>query len=81
MHMQSMISDLAWHQAGMSHRADQVAPSLAGDPAIDAVVSGAVLVACAFRMRDEAGLIAALRTLAGAVDRLEAEGEGADAAP
>ncbi len=38
---------------------------------LEPVVSAATLVTVAFRMRDEAGLVAALRVLAGAVDTLE----------
>lgn len=35
------------------------------------VVTAAVLTCCAFRMRDEAGLVEALRALSQAVDALE----------
>ena len=42
------------------------------DPAMEAVVTAAVLVSTAFRMRDEDGLGASLRELAKAVTALEA---------
>ncbi|MCS6878619.1 MAG: hypothetical protein RMK73_08770 [Geminicoccaceae bacterium] len=38
---------------------------------LEPVVSAATLVTVAFRMRDEAGLVAALRVLAQAIDQLE----------
>ncbi|MGF1476425.1 MAG: hypothetical protein ACFB6S_12750 [Geminicoccaceae bacterium] len=44
---------------------------LARDETSEGVVSAAVLTATAFRLRDERGLIAALRQLVAAVDRLE----------
>lgn len=47
--------------------------------AVDPVVSAAVLVASAFRLRDESGLIATLRLLANAVAAWEA-GQAADGA-
>lgn len=44
---------------------------------LEPVVTAATLVTVAFRMRDEAGLVAALRGLTQAVDELErARGEG-----
>lgn len=43
--------------------------------ATDPVVSAAVLVAAAFRLRDEAGLIATLRLLTEAVTAMEARQE------
>jgi hypothetical protein len=72
MNVQPLIGDVTWqHMAGLG------APSLAGpvpaspDPLTDAVVTGAVIVACAFRLRDELGLIAALRQLTQAVHAME----------
>ena len=44
----------------------------------EGVLTAAVLVSAAFRLRDERGLLAALRTLVGAVDRWEfRQGHGA----
>lgn len=43
--------------------------------ALDGVVSAALLTATAFRLRDEAGLIRALRALVAAVDTLEHDGD------
>lgn len=46
-------------------------PAAAGDSPVDPVITAAVLVTCAFRLRDEPGLIAALRALAIAVEAME----------
>ena len=49
--------------------ADTVAQGESGE--VDAVVSAAVLATLAFRLKDERGLMAAMRQLATAVDALE----------
>lgn len=78
MHLQPLIGDMAWqHAAGIpantfTPRESETAGS---DPLVEAIVSGAVMVTSAFRMRDEAGLIAALRALASAVLGLERAAE------
>jgi hypothetical protein len=48
-------------------------PAAAEGAALESVVSAAVLVTTAFRLRDEDGLIGTLRLLTAAVDALEAE--------
>jgi hypothetical protein len=48
---------------------------------LEAVVGTAVLVATAFRLRDEDALVMTLRRLADAVDALEAEAEAAAETP
>jgi hypothetical protein len=66
--------DLEGHEQGAAGRADP-----AGLPErmreelreLEPVVSAATLVSVAFRMRDEGGLVAALRNLAQAIDELE----------
>lgn len=78
MHLQPLITDLAWqHAAGTPANTftprDSVTPG--SDPVVEAVISSAVIVASAFRMRDEEGLIAALRALAGAVVGMERAAE------
>lgn len=47
-------------------------------PERESVIGAAIMVATAFRMRDESGLIAALRLLTDVVDELE-QAEPADA--
>jgi hypothetical protein len=77
MHAQPLISDLVLSAAtGLSAANSDTAalPDLSGDPLIESVVTAAVLVTCAFRLRDEAGLVAALRALTTAVDAMEARG-------
>lgn len=54
--------------------ADEGAAAMAGSP-LESVVSAAVLVATAFRLRDEDALILTLRRLTDAVDALEIEAE------
>lgn len=46
-------------------------PAALGESPVDPVITAAVLVTCAFRLRDEPGLIAALRALAIAVEAME----------
>jgi hypothetical protein len=46
-------------------------PEAVGESPLDPVITAAVLVTCAFRLRDEPGLIAALRSLAIAVEAME----------
>ena len=48
---------------------------------LESVVGTAVLVATAFRLRDEDALVMTLRRLADAVDALEAEAEAAAQSP
>jgi hypothetical protein len=55
---------------------DEVLAKALGDPRLENVVGAAVLVATAFRLRDEDALILTLRRLTDAVDALE---EAADA--
>lgn len=52
--------------------ARQAVPAETDQGALDAIVSAAVLVASAFRLRDEGGLIATLRLLTDAVAAWEA---------
>lgn len=74
MNLQPLIGEMAWqHVGGMG--APCMAGATAPDPRTDAVVTGAVMVACAFRLRDEVGLIAALRELTKAVDAMERGGD------
>ena len=74
MHLQPLIGDLTW-QSLAEAPANAFTPchstTFGSDPAIEAVVGGAVMVACAFRLRDEAGLVAALRVLTEAVAGME----------
>jgi hypothetical protein len=49
-----------------------------GESRIENVVGAALLVATAFRLRDEEALILTLRRLTDAVDALEAEAEAAE---
>ena len=49
------------------------AAAASGDPRLEQLVGAAVLVATAFRLRDEDALILTLRRLTEAVDALEAE--------
>jgi hypothetical protein len=71
---QPRVRDLTPH-----HSNSNEAPAMGGTPAatgaeakaIEAVVSGAVLVAAAFRLRDEESLTTALRELTNAVAALE----------
>ena len=55
---------------------DEALAGALGDPRLESVVGAAVLVATAFRLRDEDALILTLRRLTDAVDALE---EAADA--
>jgi hypothetical protein len=48
---------------------------LSADPIMDAVISAAVLVTTAFRLRDEVGLVGTLRELTHAVAVMEAAQE------
>lgn len=71
MNLQPLIGEMArQHMGGIGAAAIAGRPA-ARDPLAEAVVTGAVMVACAFRLRDEVGLIAALRELTAAVDGLE----------
>lgn len=78
MHLQPLIGDLAWqHAAGIpantfTPRESETAGS---DPFVEAIVSGAVMVTSAFRMRDESGLVTALRELTRAVANMERAAE------
>lgn len=75
MHAQPLIGDLVLSAATGLSAANSDAltpPDLSGDPLVESVVTAAVLATCAFRLRDEAGLVAALRALTSAVDALEA---------
>jgi hypothetical protein len=54
---------------------DEVLAKALGDPRLENVVGAAVLVATAFRLRDEDALILTLRRLTDAVDALEAMAE------
>ncbi len=56
---------------------DEESCTAAGSP-VETVVGAALLVATAFRLRDEDALILTLRRLTDAVDALEAESEAAD---
>ncbi len=78
MHLQPLIGDMAWqHAAGIpantfTPRESETAGS---DPLVEAIVSGAVMVTSAFRMRDESGLVTALRELTRAVANMERAAE------
>lgn len=77
MHAQPLIGDLVMSAAtGLSAaNSDAVlTPELSADPLVESVVTAAVLAACAFRLRDETGLVAALRALTSAVDAMESRG-------
>jgi|GEM_PF-1995939 len=54
---------------------DEALAAALGDPRLENVVGAAVLVATAFRLRDEDALILTLRRLADAVDALEEAAE------
>lgn len=73
MHAQPLMRDLV--RSGGRNPApansDSARPPAAGDTPADPVITAAVLVTCAFRLRDEPGLIAALRALAIAVEAME----------
>lgn len=56
-------SDISWHQAGFE-------PDDSGF-AKNEIVTAAVLVTTAFRLRDEQGLLRSLRILADAVQKLD----------
>jgi hypothetical protein len=72
MSVQPLIGDVTWqHMAGIGAACMAGPAPAAPDPLIDAVVTGAVMVTCAFRLRDELGLIAALRQLTQAVHAME----------
>jgi hypothetical protein len=78
MHLQPLIGDLAWqHAAGIAANTftPRESETVGSDPVIEALVSSAVMVASAFRMRDEAGLVTALRALTTAVVRMERAAE------
>jgi hypothetical protein len=78
MHLQPLIGDLAWqHAAGIPANTftPRESETVGSDPVIEALVSSAVMVASAFRMRDEAGLVTALRALTTAVVRMERAAE------
>lgn len=83
--MQSMsaIIDLSCPMApANSNEAGQDLPGGASSPAAtatDGVIGAALLAVTAFRLRDEHGLIEALRHLANAVARLEAAQEAVEA--
>jgi hypothetical protein len=74
MHLQPLIGELAWqHGAGVPANTftPRESETVGSDPTIEAVVSGAVMVSSAFRMRDEVGLVTALRELTRAVAQME----------
>lgn len=78
MHLQPLITDLAWeHAAGTPANTFTPRDSVTAgsDPAIEAVITSAVIVSSAFRMRDEEGLVAALRALSSAVLAMERAAE------
>lgn len=78
MHLQPLVGELTWQNpAGVPANTftPRVSETAGSDAAIEAVVSGAVMVTSAFRMRDEAGLIAALRELTRAVVGMERAAE------
>lgn len=54
---------------------DEAPDSALGDPRLENLVGAAVLVATAFRLRDEDALILTLRRLTDAVDALEEAAE------
>jgi hypothetical protein len=72
MNAQPLIGDVTWqHMAGLGAPCMASQASVTPDPLTDAVVTGAIMVTCAFRLRDELGLIAALRQLTQAVHAME----------
>jgi hypothetical protein len=73
---QLRIGDLARHHSNGNER--QPARGTLASPLTDAVVGAAVLVSAAFRMRDEASLVTALRELATAVAAMERAEPAAD---
>ncbi len=78
MHLQPLVGETMWqHPVGVPANTftPRVSETAGSDPAIEAVISGAVMVTSAFRMRDEDGLITALRALASAVLGLERAAE------
>ncbi len=74
MHARPLMRDLV-RPAGRGPEpanSDHARPeTAAGESPVDPVITAAVLVTCAFRLRDEPGLIAALRALAIAVEAME----------
>jgi hypothetical protein len=74
---QLRIGDLARHHSNSNGRQPARGGTLAS-PLTDAVVGAAVLVSAAFRMRDEASLVTALRELATAVAAMERAEPAAD---
>lgn len=74
MHAQPLMRDLVGSggRNPAPANSDSARPSAAtGESPVDPVITAAVLVTCAFRLRDEPGLIAALRALAIAVEAME----------
>lgn len=72
MHAQPQLGALARHSMGAFTYPANDHLAVSPDPIADAVISAAVLVTTAFRLRDEVGLVDTLRELTRAVAVMEA---------